>query len=376
MNETNGLSDTLRNWITGVIVVLALLGLYFAGNILVPFILAAVIAYVLDPVVDWVQRRGHMSRHAGIIVVMVGLAVVVAGVMALAIPEMVSQVRHFTERLPGYVAAVRAQVQPILSYMEEHYPGYAEGLRERALEGAGTIAPTVGGWVATGLIGIFTSIARVLVWVLTIIIIPVFAYYLLLDYADLRDALMALLPIRMRPNLRRRAVEIDRVLRAWVKGQFTVALALAVIYSIGLTLLGVPLGLLIGIVGGLANMVPYLGLVVGFLPAALLALLDTGSWLTPLLVAAVFLFGQMLEGTVISPRVMGSGLGLPPALILLAVMVGGELFGFTGLLLAVPATAAAFVLLKDLRREHDQAALEAAPHHVETRRLLRRRRPR
>jgi predicted PurR-regulated permease PerM len=307
---------------------------------------------------------------------MVGLALVVGGVVALAIPEMVSQVRHFADRLPDYMASVRARIQPLVTYMDQHYPGYAEDLRARALEGAGTIAPAVGGWVATGVLGVFTSIARVLVWILTIVIIPVFAYYLLVDYADLRDALMALVPIQMRPNLRRRAVEIDRVLRAWVKGQFTVALVLVVIYSIGLTLLGVPLGLLIGIVGGLANMVPYLGLVVGFLPAALLALLDTGSWITPLLVAGVFLFGQVLEGTVISPRVMGSGLGLPPALILLSVMVGGELFGFTGLLLAVPATAAAYVLLKDVRREHDQAALEATPRSEEPRLPLRRRRPR
>jgi predicted PurR-regulated permease PerM len=376
VNDREGMAGTLRTWITGVAVVLVLMGLYFAGHILVPFLLAAVIAYVLSPVVDWFQRHTRINRSAAILAVMVGLVCVLAAILALTIPEMVSQFQSFTDRLPAYAAQVRAQVEPMERWLEEHYPGYLGELRERALAGAESIAPTVGGWVATGVRGIVTSLARVLVWILTLVIIPVFAYYLLVDYANLRDSLMALVPISLRPDLRRRAREIDKVLRAWVKGQFTVALALAVIYSIGLTLLGVPLAIVIGIVGGLANMVPYLGLVVGFLPAAVLSFLDTGTWTSPLLVAGVFIVGQALEGTVISPRVMGSGLGLPPALVLLSVMVGGELFGFTGLLLAVPATAAAFVLLKDLRREHDQAALEAAPGPPALRRPVRRRRPR
>ena len=148
------------------------------------------------------------------------------------------------------------------------------------------------------------------------------------------------------------------------------AVVLALIYSVGLTLIGVPLGLLIGVLGGFANLVPYMGLVIGFLPAATLAFLDTGSWLSPLLVAGIFSLGQLLEGTVIGPRIVGSGLGLPPGLILLSVLVGGELFGFTGLLLAVPTIAAAFVLIKNFNRHDDGTAPVAART-----RSLRRRRP-
>jgi predicted PurR-regulated permease PerM len=371
-------NDNQRTLITAIVIVVVCAGLYFAGHILIPFLMAAVIAYVLDPIVDWLQRRGRLSRQMAILAVMAGLALITGGALALAVPELIAQTSQFTQRMPDYIAQVRERIQPLLDYLESNYPGYLENARQKALESAQTIAPAVGGWLATtGLLGIASTITKIIVWILTIVIIPVFAYYLLVDYEDLRDTLMALVPIQWRPGLRRRASDIDSVLRAWVKGQLTVALALAIIYSIGLTVLGVPLGLLIGFIGGLANMVPYLGLVVGFLPAALLALLDTGSWSSPLLVAGVFTLGQVLEGTVISPRVMGSGLGLPPALILLSVLVGGELFGFTGLLLAVPATAAAYVLLKDLRRSHDEAALEAASAPQPPPRLpVRRRRPR
>ncbi|HKY33944.1 MAG TPA: AI-2E family transporter [Candidatus Polarisedimenticolia bacterium] len=361
----------LRTALAVLAVVLALAGIYLAGNILVPFLLSAVIAYVMDPAVSLVERRTGASRQVAIVAVMAALVLVLAGMLALAVPEMISQMARFHQRLPDYAAQVRTQLQPIVVYVDEHYPGQVEALRAKALESVQGFLPTLGGWVATGALGVLTSVVRLVVWTLTIVVIPVFAYYLLADPAELREAAMALVPKAMRPGVVRQAVEVDRVLRAWVRSQLTVALLLAVIYSVGLTVLGVPLGLLIGVVGGLANMVPYLGLVVGFLPAALLAFLDGGSWLQPLLVAGVFILGQVLEGTVISPRVMGSGLGLPPALVLLAVLVGGELFGFTGLLLAVPTTAAAIVLLKDVRRQYDRVV----PAPAAARRPLRRRRP-
>ncbi|MGH9870656.1 MAG: AI-2E family transporter [Candidatus Polarisedimenticolia bacterium] len=371
------MNGSLRTLITACVIALVLTGLYFAGHILVPFLMAGVIAYVLNPLVGWLQAHARVGRHVAVLVVMVGLALLALGMLSLAVPELASQIGQFTDRLPAYVEQVRLRLLPLIDFLETKYPGYLENAQKKALESAESVAPAVGGWLAYGFVGILSGIAKVVVWALTIVIIPVFAYYLLVDYKDLADMLLGVVPIQMRPGLRRRTTEINKVLRAWVKGQFTVAILLAIIYSVGLTLLGVPLGLLIGFIGGLANLVPYLGLVVGFIPAALLAVLDSGSWLSVVWVAGVFLLGQVLEGTVISPRIMGSGLGLPPALILLAVLVGGELFGFTGLLLAVPCTAAGYVLLKDLRREHDEATLELAapPPSAAARRPVRRRRP-
>jgi len=369
----------LRTVATAAALVLVMVAIYLARTVLVPFLLAGVIAYTLNPTVGWLERR-RVRRSYGVLLVMAGLVLVAAGMLAMIVPEMLTQLRQFGDRLPGYVQAVQARIQPLEGYLEERYPEQMAALRARALEAGRSVLPAVAGWAAAGVKSAMGSVAGFVIWLLTVIVVPVFAYYLLVDHKDLALTLEGLVPAEMRPVLERRVQEVDRVLRAWLKGQLTVAAVLAVIYSIGLTLIGVPLGLLIGVVGGLANMVPYMGLVVGLIPAAILSLLDTGSWTSPLMVVGVFTLGQVLEGTVISPRVVGGGLGMPPAIVLLAVMVGGQLFGFTGLLLAVPATAVGLVLLKDMRRSYDEARLPSAAGPAGAasslpRRPLRRRRP-
>lgn len=366
------MSAALRVFVALAAIMLALAGVYFARSILIPFLLAAVIAYTLSPAVAFLERRG-IRRGLGALLVMAGLIVTMAGVMALMIPELIDQGRQFMDRLPGYVAAVRARIAPLESYLHERYPEQMETIRAQALEWGRRILPTVAAGLASTLQGAMTSLVRLVIWLLTIVVVPVFSYYLLADYPDIRDTMRSLVPAHLREGVGRRVAAIDRVLRAWLKGQLTVALILAAWYAIWLTVLGAPLGLLIGLIGGLANMVPYLGLVAGFIPAALLAFLDTGSWTAPLLVAAIFISGQLLESTVISPRVVGGELGLPPAVVLLAVLVGGELFGFTGLLLAVPATAAGLVLVTDMTRSYDATVRRGA--RAAGRPLVRRRRP-
>jgi predicted PurR-regulated permease PerM len=324
---------------------LGLAGIYLARNVLVPFLMAAVIAYTLNPIVAALERRG-IARGVGALVVLSGLTVALAGVMAAIVPEVVHQVRQFVDRLPGYGEALIAKVEPVEAYLRESYPEQLEALKARALETARGFLPALAGWAISGLKSVMGSAVSLIIGLLTVVVVPVFAYYLLADAPQILATVTGLIPGRLGPQAERRMAEIDQVLRAWLKGQLTVAVSLAVIYAIGLSILGVPLGILIGVVGGLANLVPYLGLVVGFIPAALLSFLETGGWTAPVMVAGVFIFGQILEGTVISPRVVGAGLGMPPALVLLSVLVGGELFGFTGLLLAVPVTAAGLVMLK------------------------------
>jgi len=370
------MTSGLRNLGIVAAVAIGLTGIYFARSVLVPFLLAAVIAYTLNPVVAALERRG-VRRTLGAILVLAALALALAGAVALVVPETIRQFQQFSDRLPGYIQAIQGRLEPMETYLRERYPEQLEAIRAKALDWGRGILPALIGGLAAGIKGALTSVVKLVLWLLTIIVVPVFAYYLLADYHDVRQTLLGLIPQRHRPFLAERIGEIDRVLRVWLKSQLTVAMVLAVIYSVGLTLLGVPLGLLIGVVGGLANMVPYLGLVVGFLPAALLSLLETGSWVSLLLVAGVFIFGQVLEGTVISPRIMGAGLGLPPAVILLAVLVGGDLFGFTGLLLAVPATAAGLVLLNNARKAYDQSIPSESPpgSRLAAGRPLRRRRP-
>ena len=365
---------TPRTLTVGVLVVAAVAGVYLARHVLVPFVLSAVIAYTLAPVVALLERRG-IRRSWGAFIVMVALLLVLSGAMLAIVPEMIEQVRLFADRLPGYTAAVEQRLAPLTSWLEQRFPGQLETIRAQAVESAGGVLPSVAGWVAAGLKGILSSTVKLIVWTLTIVLVPVFVYYLLVDYRDIHTTIESLVPQAARPAVQRRVDQIDLVLRAWLKGQLTVAAVLAVIYAVGLMVLGVPLALLLGVAGGLANLVPYMGLVVGYLPAALLAFLDTGGWQAPLMVTGVFVLGQVLEGTVISPRIVGSGLGLPPALVLLSVFVGGELFGFIGLLLAVPATAAGLVLLRDLRRSFDDPP-DASGGPFRPMRPIARRRPR
>ncbi len=357
---------------TPVIVAVILAAVYFSRSVLVPFLLGAVIAYVLSPLVSALERRG-VNRAYGAIVVMVSLVLVLAGVVAIAVPEVVHQTTQFSDRLPGYREALQQRLDSIEAYFDARSPGRVQALSDQALSYLRGILPSIAAWAARGAKEVMTSFGRFVVWLLTIVVIPVFTYYLLADSREIWTTVRGTLPVQLRPRIEARARECDRVLRAWLKGQLTVALVLAVIYSIGLTILGVPLGLLIGVVGGLANLVPYLGLAVGFLPAAALSFLDSGSWIQPLLVAGVFALGQILEGTVITPRVIGTGLGLPPAVVLLSVMVGGALFGFTGLLLAVPVTAAGLVVIKDMNKPEHRRREEAGVGGA--RRPVRRRRP-
>jgi len=342
----------LRSIVVAVTVLAGLFVLYFARHVMLPFLLAGVIAYTLNPVVSLLERTG-VRRAWAIPLVLAGLVLVLAGVVAIIVPEMIGQVRHFSERLPGYTQALLDRLRPFARYLPEDYPQQLESWRREVLGASRGVLPAAAAWVASSVQGIMSSLIRVILWMVSLVIIPVFAYYFLSDHKAIGETVVSLIPSHRRPAVEQRAREIDQVLRAWLKGQLTVALLLAVIYAVGLSLLGVPLGLLIGIIGGLANLVPYLGIVVGFLPAALLSFLESGWWGSPLLVAGVFILGQVLEGTLITPRIVGSGLGLPPALVLLSVLVGGDLFGFTGLMLAVPTTAALLVLLRNLRESYE-----------------------
>ncbi|HET9481916.1 MAG TPA: AI-2E family transporter [Candidatus Polarisedimenticolia bacterium] len=366
------MTPLVRNLVAGAVVLIVLVGVYFARGLLSPFLLAAVIAYLLNPAVAALQRRG-VRRPVGTLLVMGGLAAVVLGLLALMVPEMIAQVDHFRDRLPGYQAALRENLKPMEEYFRTRFPDQFEAIQAQAAEEARGALPAVAGWLGARLLDIMTSTMKLIVWLLTLIVIPVFSYFLLADYEAIRAGMVASIPSGARAAVLERTAAIDQVLRAWVKSQLTVALVLALIYMTGLSLLGVPLALVIGLIGGLANMVPYLGLVVGFFPAAILSFLDTGSWTGPLLVAGVFILGQALEATVITPFIVGSGLGMPPAVILLSVLVGGELFGFTGLLLAVPATAAGMVLLRDLRGSFDAVPTPSGERHRF--RPIRRRRP-
>jgi predicted PurR-regulated permease PerM len=337
----------LAPWVGAALLAGALL--YLGRSVLLPFFLALLIAYVLDPVIDWLEAR-RIPRAAAILIFVLAMLLAASLLVVGVVPELQRQIERFSRRLPGYREAAEARLAPLVAWVREHFPEAIADLREQGVALAKENLPRLLAPIVGFLTRTTSSLVNLIVGTLNLVVIPVLAFYLLKDIDRLRAAAATWLPLRWRSQVLEIAGEVDVSLRRFLRGQLTVAAILAVLYALGLSLMGVPLGILVGLVAGLANIVPYLGIAVGLIPALGLSFLDAGDPLRLLGIVGVFAGAQALEGMVITPRVVGQELGLHPVVVLVAVIVGGQAFGFLGILLAVPFTAAAAVLFRRARR--------------------------
>jgi len=320
-----------------------------------PFLIAFIIAYLLDPVVDFFERR-KLSRDFGIMIVF--FLIIVAGVafMLLVFPAVQNEFSLLIKKIPDYVDRIDAKFIPALEQkLKVKVPRKLPELFG-AIENNIPLLKELGKKFASPLknfiMKAFSGIYNLIMAVVNLFIIPVFAYYLLKDFDKIIGASKKYVPYAYRAVLCRVLGDIDRVLSSFVRGQITVCLILGALYSIGLLLLKVPLALVIGISAGLANIVPYLGLCLGIAPALFFAFLEHQDWQHPLGVIAVFVVVQFLEGTIITPKIIGDRLGLNPVLVLLGILVFGNIFGFFGILLAVPITAILKVIVKEIHNNY------------------------
>ena len=328
----------------GALVALALI-LVFAGRILLPLLLGLALAYVLDPAVSWFERRGR-SRTLGAVAVFVALILAVALVLLLVVPAIGHQLAEVRDRWPSYQAQIEARVLPWLEQFRAAYPEAFDLARAKAEQVLREKWPEMLQSGLAWLGGIFSSVMGFLLFLLDLIFVPVFAFYLLVDLPKLKQGIRSLIPLPYRELTLERVGEVNGAVASFLRGQLTIALILAAINGIGLTLLGVPLGLLVGIVAGLANMIPYMALVVGLAPALLLSWFEHQSLARLAGVILVFAGAQLLEGTVLSPKILSKSVNLHPVWILLAVILGGRLFGLPGMLVAVPAAAGIQVFVR------------------------------
>jgi predicted PurR-regulated permease PerM len=323
----------------------ALLAIFLIGYVLVllegvltPVFFAFLIAYMLDPVVDRFEARG-VSRAMGIVVM---LSIVLGGMglfMLIAIPSITRDFAAFAESLPRVLMGLVDRAEP---WLVEHDLPVPQSLDEAlaqlgvdAKELASRAAAPVGA-VLSWLLGGTVSLMGALVGVL---IIPVFAAYLLYDFDRITAAIRELLPLRYRAQIVQIAKEADLVLGEFIRGQLIVMLALAVLYSVSYVALGVRLAVLIGVVAGFLSFIPYVGGGVALGLALLMSLLDWTGWDKVLGVIVAYTAIQLLESFVITPKIVGDKVGLSPVWVLFALMVGGEVFGFMGVLLALPTAA-------------------------------------
>jgi predicted PurR-regulated permease PerM len=342
---------------------LLLWGLLRLGEVFTPFAVAFGLAYFLNPAVNGIERFFNrltarspwLARHLRPRVLAVGLlAVVVAAILALilafGVPAAYRQVAETAGKIPEYAKVLRAKIEPVYDRLNLRYPDYMEEARARLEELARTHFFDVLSPLTRALRAAFTSLLSFVLALLNVVIVPVFTVYLLYDMNRIKEGISELVPHRLRPYVFSRFGQVDRLLSAFVRGQITVCLILGVFYAIGLTAGGVPMGLLVGFVIGFFNLIPFMSYVLGLPLALLLSWLDDQDPSRLIAVAAVFTFGQFVEGNFITPRIVGESLGLPAVVIMLAVLVGGTIFGFVGMLLAVPTAAVLSVFWADLRK--------------------------
>ncbi len=338
-----------RPWLILALLVAGGWLVYLLAPVLTPFLTAALLAYLGDPLVDRLEGW-RLPRTAAVLLVF--LILVLAGILALLVlvPALETQVRYLVQRVPDYLQWLRETAVPWLAARlgltpADLGPGDLLGRAGAGLGEAGSLAAAV-------LASLSASGARLLGWLANLLLVPVVTFYLLRDWDVLVARIHSLVPRRVAPTVARLARESDQVLGAFLRGQFLVMLALAAVYALGLVLAGLRLGLLIGVVAGLVSFVPYLGLILGLALAGVAALVQTHELAMLGWVALVFGIGQVLESAVLTPLLVGDRIGLHPVAVIFAVLAGGQLFGLPGVLLALPVAAVVAVLVRHAHQRY------------------------
>lgn len=340
-NEKN--RNALLFFLAAAVVCVVLL--YATRRVVTPFFIAFCLAYLLDP---WVDRLENLKipRAPGILLLMVFCfsAFFLAGVFLA--PLFRIQVEKMTESVPDYINAIQQWVAPVIERMSAIDPAKTQEILSMGLRQFGELPLKLLTSVTAFVWDSLSGLVNVIFMAINVVIIPVAAFYLLRDFDLIKENLFRLIPPRFKDQTLEVLAEINDTLSKFIRGQLMAATLMAVLYSVGLFIVGTPMSLFLGIMAGYANLVPYLGLVFGFVPAALLTYLHYQEPLPVLGVAALFGIVQILEGMIITPRLVGDQVGLHPVAIMAAVLVGAEFFGVLGILLAVPAAAVVNVLLK------------------------------
>jgi predicted PurR-regulated permease PerM len=347
-----------------VVAVLLLRALGAIGGVLTPFAASFALAYFLNPAANALERgfaraaprvrpfRWLEPRAAGVGLLAVLAVLVVVLALALLVPAVAEQVRDTVVKLPDYARTLRARVEPVYQRLNLQYPEQTEEVRRRLEEALKNNLPQLLRPVTQVIEAAFSSVLAFVLTVLNLLVVPVFVVYLLYDMNHIQRGAAELVPYRYRPYVYARLSEVDRQLSAFIRGQVTVCLILGAFYALALTALGVPMGLLVGFAIGFLNLVPFMSYVLGLPLALLLSWVDDQSPQKLIAVAVAFTLGQFVEGNFITPRIVGESLGLHSLIIMLAVLLGGTLLGFIGMLIAVPTTAALSVFWKDLRERY------------------------
>jgi len=351
-------NNTLR-WQLLALAVLVGVVLWLLAPVLTPFAVAAMFAYLFDPLVGRLQRW-RLSRAAAVALVFFALIVLLILILLWLVPYLERQFATLLRRLPDWIAWLQndavgwinarfglelemPDAQQLSAIFQEHWK-----------EAGGTAATVIAQVGKSG----FALVSRVV----HLIVVPVAFFYLLRDWDAMIARIHELLPRSVEPTVVRLAHESDETLSGFVRGQLSVMIVLGIFYAIALLVIGLDVGPLIGIIAGLISFVPYLGGILGVLMAVIAALVQYHDWLRVILVLVVFGVGHVLEAYVLVPRLVGEKIGLHPLAVIFAILAGGELFGFLGVLLALPNTTVVNVLLRYAHERYRASDLYVTSH--------------
>ena len=332
-------SDLRTNWLIAVAITGWLV--YLLAPVLTPFIAAGLLAYIGDPLADRLQKL-RMPRTLAVVTVFL-LTFLFLGLLVLLVgPLIKQQISALFGALPAIVSQIEQVWMPSVADMLGVESGESVGLGAFLAE----YKDLAGSWVATLLTSVTSTGSMVAAAVLGLFLIPILTFYLLRDWDSLLAHFGALIPESQRDTIFELARDTDEVLGAFLRGQVLVMFALAIIYSLGLTLVGLKFAIAIGVVAGLVSFVPYLGFVFGIGLASLTVALDPNPFWQLVGVFATFTIAQMIEGSFLTPKLVGDRIGLHPVMVIFAIAAGGQLFGFFGILLALPAAAVLSVIIR------------------------------
>jgi predicted PurR-regulated permease PerM len=341
-------------WLAALVVIGLLLRVL--GGAVAPFALGIVLGYLLDPIVQRLERLG-LNRLGASLLILIAFILVVAIIVVVFAPLLGSQLVAFTQKLPTYVTRLQSLAVEQGNAMLEKYGGaWREHLglgaplsSEQIQKSIADLVSQGGEWVLNALRSLASGGAAIFSFLSFLVVTPVVAFYMLLDWKRMLATVDSWLPLDHRDGLRQIAREIDHALAGFIRGQSLVCLFLGLWYGIGLSLIGLDFGFLIGVVGGVLSFIPYVGSLTTLVFALGVAIVQGWpSWNLSLLALAVMGSGQFLEGNVLSPKLVGESVGLHPVWLMFALVAFGDVFGFTGLLVAVPVSAAIGVLARHL----------------------------
>ncbi|MDQ2095477.1 AI-2E family transporter [Rhodalgimonas zhirmunskyi] len=340
-------SDQMKYW--SLATALFVLSLWFLGDVILPFVLGGAVAYMLDPVADRLEKLG-LGRAMATAVITVIAVVIFVILILLVVPALINQAAALVDTAPELASNLQ-------QFLTERFPSLmdAESTLRQSLQAVGETVQERGGELLNTVLSSALSIINI---VLLIVIVPVVAVYLLYDWDRMVAAVDDLLPRDHAPTIRYLAREIDKTLASFIRGMGLVCLILGSYYAAALMAVGLQFGLVVGFIAGLVTFIPYFGALLGGVLAIGLALFQFwGEWLYIGLVAGIFALGQFLEGNFLTPKLVGNSVGLHPVWLIFSLSVFGSLFGFVGMLVAVPVAAALGVIARYLVDQYKEGRL-------------------